>query len=320
MTMAGKGVERPPTFSRVPALVGLAFIFALLIGLGTSCSTGVSLKTADPDKTAVVFGRIKGWILGPDVLGVYARAGHESLRYDGFYLYDRRTKKEYRFSPAVSGFFEVMVPPEDYLLLRSSKDNMGRVDGAARFGRIVVKAGGLHNVGTIQISGKLAAEQPSMGRGSDMGLDYVYGTFGCRFSYPEEAAAWSEPLATFTAKRGKGEAGPISRRAATTSWTTRPTLSALPFTSFWSAQPGRTNPRSIAPLQPPGCFSRREPIRKMWSQTWPPITGGSPTSISSTWRGTSSPMNRPSALCSISTLNTHRTNRPRKRPPNERAD
>jgi hypothetical protein len=50
-------------------LRALAFLLALAFLGVAACATRVSLKDTDLSSKAVVFGKVEGWILGPQVLG-----------------------------------------------------------------------------------------------------------------------------------------------------------------------------------------------------------------------------------------------------------
>jgi hypothetical protein len=187
--------ERMSSRSEIP-LRALALLLALMLLGGVACATRVSLRDTDPARKAVVFGKVEGWILGPQVLGTYANQGSMSLRCDGFFLYDRRTERRYPIDLASSGHFELAVPPGEYLLKRSQKDLDGKEESTDRFGSFTARAGALHNLGTIRVSGGLANEQIVWYRRETFSMLYptMVGWFQYSFAYPENEASWSGPL------------------------------------------------------------------------------------------------------------------------------
>jgi hypothetical protein len=129
----------------------------LLLALGaavlsSSCATTVALKNTDPASTALVFGKVEGWIIGPQALGRYAGTGTMSLRCDGFFLYDRVKDRRYPIDLSSSGYFELTVPGGEYLLKRSQKDMDGREESTSRFGCFTARTGALHDLGEMGTS------------------------------------------------------------------------------------------------------------------------------------------------------------------------
>ncbi len=185
---------------RLPAALLLALLAA-------SCATAVSLMEVDPAKQAVVIGKVEGYVLGPETLGVYSHPSSPTMTADNFYLVDRHTQERFPLGLSREGFFQRTVPPGEYLLGRADKDSMGKVCWRYLFGLVTAAPGELLDLGTLRMRGEMAKEEMYQGASSQGGGTWSRGTFIFIFSYPEDEASWADPLARFTASQEGGTAG-----------------------------------------------------------------------------------------------------------------